>query len=101
MFYQQNPVFAGALVIVFIGLFLFFKLRKRSDGSGSLSFFSGRSPAHKNPTEDWMLFLMAQQFTNQTQPQPISKSNASGSELSDHQQYIDNVKEEVLELLRR
>ena len=101
MFYQQNPVFTGALVIVFIGIFLFFKLKKRSDGSGSSSFFSGSPSTHKKPSEDWMLFMIAQQFTNQNQPQPISSGSHSRSELSDHQRYIDNVKEDVLELLRK
>jgi hypothetical protein len=101
MFYQHNPVFAGGLVIVFIGIFLFFKLRKNSRGSGSLSFFSGRTPPHNSTSEDWMLFLMAQQFIDPSPLLAISKNKPLSSELNERQDYIEQVKEKVLELLSR
>ena len=100
MFYQQNPVLATVLILVFIGVFLLFKLRKGKDSSNHYSFFSGIHNNHKKSSDNIINLLMLQQLFNQQSLHTNKNQQFSSLQLNEYQTYIKKIKEEVLELLR-
>ena len=101
MFYQQNPVLSTILILVFIGVFLLFKLRKGKDRSNRHSFFSGVNNNQKKSSDNIINLLMLQQLFNQQSLLHTNKNQQfSELQLNEYQTYVKNIKEEVLELLR-
>ncbi|TFG28660.1 MAG: hypothetical protein EU532_04790 [Promethearchaeota archaeon] len=100
MFYQQNPVLATILILVFIGVFLLFKLRKGKDSSNGYSFFSGLQNNQKKSSDNIINLLMLQQLFNQQSLHSNKNQQFSELQFNEYQTYIKKIREEVLELLR-
>ena len=100
MFYQQNPVLATILILVFIGVFLLFKLRKGKDSSNGYSFFSGLHNNQKKSSDNIINLLMLQQLFNQQSLHSNKNQQFSELQFNEYQTYIKKIREEVLELLR-
>lgn len=94
IFYQQNPVYAIVVIVLFIGVYLFFKSRS-SSGRGAFGFLSGNQAQHNNKMDDLITLMMLQQYlsSDETREQRINEKKI------DQKANIDNIKSEVLDLL--
>ncbi|MFX0040160.1 MAG: DUF308 domain-containing protein [Promethearchaeota archaeon] len=96
VFYQQNPVYAITIIVLFVGVYLFFKSRKSSSKGGIFGFLSGKSIHQENRMDDLITLIMIQQLLNSP---PQTTDNQIEEENENRKQEIDKVKQEVLNLL--
>ncbi len=98
MFYQQNPVFSIVILLIFIGLYLFFKSRKRRGMPGHRGglFFSGRQPYQNTNMDDLITLVMLQQLFDK--PNGINSAHNKDT-LNNKNDEIDRTKKEILQLL--
>jgi len=94
MFYQQNPMYAIIMIVIFIAGFIFVKSRK--SGSGVLGFLRGKAPQTNNNMDDLITLMMLQQLTNNNNSRIERFEDTDGNE---HEKYIEKVKQEALALL--
>ncbi|MFX1501153.1 MAG: hypothetical protein ACFFDH_09350 [Promethearchaeota archaeon] len=95
IFYQQNPIYAIVIIVVFIGVYLFFKSRKSGSGRGVFGFLSGKSIQQESRMDELITLMMIQQLMNS--PSDINQTKDNKKEEREHQ--IEKIKNEVLELL--
>ena len=101
MFYQQNPIYAVIFVVLFLGIYLFFKSRKHSRGGFAPGmFFSGRTSSQDNNMNDYIMFLMLQQHFNSSPQSHSQGAFQSEQKVDPRQAYIEKTQGEVLELLQ-
>lgn len=97
VFYQQNPMYAIIIIVLFIGVYLFFKSRSSGSSRGVFGFFSGKNAQQDSRMDDLILLIMIQQLMNSSSESNHNQgSNDKGKE---QDQQIDKIKQEVLELL--
>jgi hypothetical protein len=94
IFYQQNPLYAIIIIVLFIGVYLFFKSRKATEG-GIFSFFSGRQMQNNTQIDDFITLMMLQQLMNSNgnRERPINEKEQK------RKSNIDRIKKEVIDLL--
>ena len=98
LFYQQNPVYAIIVIVIFVGVFLFFKSRSSSKG-GVFRFFSGAQAQKDDKINDLITLMMIQQLLNPNDDRnnrPEYRPEFKKREKKDH---IDKLKQEVFEIL--
>ena len=100
MFYQQNPIFAIIIVVLFLGIYLFFKSRKNGNLNNRGMFFSGKSRQQNDRMDDLITLVLLQQIM-----EPISKRDETYDKsikdrVNESQNRIDKTKEEVIGLLK-
>jgi hypothetical protein len=96
MFYQTNPMYAAVFMILFLGVFLFFKLRKRGEVLSGV-FFSGQNNKFDKRFDDIMLLILMQQLltSNSDHNNTHSKNQSKKNDIK-----TPKPKNEVLELLK-
>ena len=96
MFYQKNPIYAVIVMILLLGLYLFFKRRKHiGSGSGS-GFFSGKNHSQN----DLIDLIFIQQLINSSVNNDLSNFNDKFSNSSNEKEIkIERIKKEIMELL--
>jgi hypothetical protein len=99
MYYQQNPVFTGVIIIAILGLYVFFKRRKNKGPkrmrTGMFGMFSGNQATQEGSTDALIALLALQQFSNS--PQGFSECNNDDKEASERHE-IDEHKSEIIQL---
>jgi c-di-AMP phosphodiesterase-like protein len=100
MFYQQKPVFTVIIVGLLMLIFVFFKVLKYRGTSAPKSFLSNfrSSQSHKN--DDILTLLLLQQVINSESPHIINIP-MTPRKINKHEHYIENIKQEILELLMK
>ena len=94
MFYQQNPMYAIIMIVIFIAGYILVKSRK--SGSGLLGFLKGKAPQSNSNMDDLITLMMLQQLTNNNNSRIERVEDTDSNE---HEQYIEKVKQEALALL--
>ncbi len=94
IFYQQNPLYAIIIIVLFLGVYLFFKSRK-STGGGPFSFFSGNQSQHNTQIDNLITLMMLQQLMNSNG----NREHARNEKERENKVNIDKIKNEILELL--
>jgi hypothetical protein len=94
IFYQQNPVYAIIIIVLFIGVYLLYKSRS-SSGGRPFGFLSGNQGQHNTKMDDLITLMMLQQLMN-TNGRNTHSSDDKKQKNKDH---IDKIKNEVLDLL--
>ncbi|MFX0002957.1 MAG: DUF308 domain-containing protein [Promethearchaeota archaeon] len=97
VFYQQNPVYAIVIIVLFVGVYLFFKSRKAGGKSGIFGFFSGKATQQDNRMDDLITLMMIQQLLNS--PTQDIDNRADEENTREKKKEIERVKQEVLDLL--
>lgn len=94
IFYQQNPVYAVIIIVLFIGVYIFLKSRT-SGGGGVLGFLSGRNPQQDSKIDDLIMLMMIQQLMNPSE----RETPVMDSKKEERRDQIEKIKNEVLGLL--
>ncbi len=93
MFYQQNPLYTIIILVLFLGVYLFFKSHSSGGGNGILNFLSGKNPQQDNKIDDLITLMMLQQLLTSNPQNHDVRIN------TEHKDKIEKVKQEVLNLL--
>ena len=93
LFYQQNPMYAIIIIGVFIVGYIVVKSRK--SGSGIGGFLSGKKSQPNSTMDDLITLMMLQQLTNNSNSELKQWEDRSNN---DHEQQIERIKQEALEL---
>ena len=94
MFYQQNPMYAIIMIVIFIAGFIFVKSRK--SGSGIAGLFKGKGTQTNTNMDDLITLMMLQQLTNNSNSR-IDRNE--DYDTIDHENHIEKMKQEALDLL--
>jgi len=97
IFYQQNPVYSIIIIVLFIGVYLFFKSRSSGSSKGVFGFFSGKNAQQGNRMEDLITLMVIQQLMN-TSSQNNDYTNKN-DEKAEKDKQIDKIKQDILDLL--
>ena len=96
VFYQQNPMYAIIVIVLFVGVYLFFKTRLSGSKGRGLGFFSRKNTQQDSKIDDLITLMMVQQLMKS----PSQKSdNQVQDKKEEEDEHIDIIKREVLELL--
>jgi hypothetical protein len=101
MFYQNNPVFTVVIIIIALGIYLFYRSRKgnRGNSRSGFRFLSGKESHQNDSTDDLITLMMIQQiFSPSTTPDYIRYIPPNDTKQVEESE-IDKIKREVLELL--
>lgn len=93
MFYQQSPMYAIIVIVIFIAGYIFIKSRK--SGSGISGFFKGKGAQQHNNMDDLITLMMLQQLTSNSNSDFRRYQEEADSE---HENHIEKVKQEALAL---
>ena len=94
MFYQQNPMYAIIIIVIFIAGYIFVKSRK--SGSGIAGLFKGKATQSNTNMDDLITLMMLQQLTNNSNSR---FERVEDHDNNDHENHIEKVKQEALDLL--
>jgi hypothetical protein len=98
IYYQQNPVFTIVIIIIGLGVYIYFKSRKSDSSSGIFAFFSRHSPStQKSKLEDFMTLMLLQQTLQSSSPPSIKEDPPE--KMTKYEEQIETVKNEMLALL--
>ncbi|MFX1444764.1 MAG: hypothetical protein ACFFHV_15235 [Promethearchaeota archaeon] len=100
MFYQQNPVFAVVIVVLFLAIYIFFKSRKNSGLNNRGMFFSGRNRQQNDKLDDLITLVLLQQVMEPSHKRDETYDKIIKDRVSESQNSIDKIKEEVIDLLK-
>ena len=97
MFYQKEPFYT--VIIIGIGVVLYFAYKSRKSGKGMLgAFFSGSQPHQDSRLDDLIALMMLQQLSSTN-----FQNNSATQQISEHarkrREAIDKTQKEVLSLL--
>ncbi|MFX1364520.1 MAG: hypothetical protein ACFFCE_19440 [Promethearchaeota archaeon] len=96
IFFQQNPVYAIICIVLFIGVYLLFRSRSLSSSRGVLGFLTGNHSQQDSRINDLITLMMVQQLLNSHNDQDLNIPKYNNQDKKD---YIEKIKNEVLELL--
>jgi len=97
MFYQKEPFYT--VVIIGIGVVIYFVYKAKKSGNGLLgAFFSGSQSQQDNRLDDLIALMMLQQLTS-TNSQNNSASQVISEKTRKRHEAIDKTQKEVLDLL--
>lgn len=98
VFYQQNPMYAIIMIVLFVGVYLFFKSRKSGSHGWRFGFFSGKGAQQQDSRmDDLITLMMIQQLMNT--PSQDTDNRMYEESKKDRENDIEKVKQEVLDLL--
>ncbi len=99
LFYQQNPMYAIVIIVLFFGVYIFYKSRTSTSGNGIMSFLAGSTSHQDTKVDDLITLMMVQQLMNSNNN---SGNNGSirHSEDKERIEKIEQTKREILDLLR-
>ncbi|MFX0106023.1 MAG: hypothetical protein ACFE75_11095 [Candidatus Hodarchaeota archaeon] len=96
IFFQQNPIYAIIIIVLFVGVYLFFKSRSSGSKGGLFGFLSGKQPQQDSKIDDLITLMMIQQLMN---PSSQNSDNQLKDKKRKNHDEIDRIKKEVLDLL--
>jgi hypothetical protein len=99
IFFQQNPVYAIVIIVIFIGVYIFFKSRKSGSQGGVFGFFSGKNAQQESRMDDLITLMMIQQLLNSPSENSDNRRSKKVDFTNDHEEQIEKIKQEVLGLL--
>lgn len=98
LFYQKDPFFTIIILVISVGVYLFFKSRKNKKGFFG-AFLSGRANTQDNQIDDLItLMILQQMFSNSNSNYNSNETTTSGRE-NPKREDIDKIKDEILTLL--
>ena len=62
LFYQQNPIYAIVIIVLFFGVYIFYKSRTSTSGNRLMSFLAGRTSQQDTKVDDFITLMMVQQL---------------------------------------
>ena len=98
IFFQQNPVYAVIIIVLFIGLYVFFKSRSSSKG-GLFRFFSGAQAQQDDKINDLIMLMMIQQLLNPNEDRNKNPEHRPDFKKREKKDQIDKLKQEIFEIL--
>ena len=98
IFFQQNPVYAIIIIVIFIGVFLFFKSRSSSRG-GLFGFLSGAQAQQDDKINDLIMLMMIQQLLNPNEDRNRNLEYRPEPKKREKKDQIDKLKQEIFEIL--
>lgn len=97
MVYQHNPVYTIIIIVIAIGLYLFYKAKKGNSGLLH-NLMSGSAASSQNSIEDLITLMVIQQMFNE-QESPRRKDYRSNNKKKEEQDKLEKIHQEILELL--
>ena len=97
MFYQQSPIYAVIIIIVFIVGYLFIKSR-RSGSSGLFGFMKGNVHQQNSNMDDVITMIMLQQLFNNSNSNSYQKNDENSKE-NNRDIKLEVITQEILDLL--
>ena len=97
MFYQKDPVATVVIVVLFLGLYLFFKARKGRRMEGRGGFFKGSNSVRDNRVDDLVTLLVTHQLITSTSNKEYN--DYYQDEGDDREEEIERIKRQILKLL--
>ncbi|MFX1310583.1 MAG: hypothetical protein ACFE9M_09915 [Promethearchaeota archaeon] len=97
IFYQQNPIYAIIIIVLFIGVYFFFKSRSSGSNRGFFGFLSGKNTQKDNRMDDLITLIMIQQLMNM--PSDGTNNQVRNEMKEEKDRNLEKLKQEVLELL--
>ncbi|KKM17732.1 hypothetical protein LCGC14_1672810 [marine sediment metagenome] len=94
MFYQQSPIYAIVIIIVFIVGYLFIKSR-RSGSSGLFGFMKGNAQQQNSNMDDVITMMMLQQLFNNSNSYQRNDDNIKEK----RELELEETTQEILKLL--
>jgi len=98
MFYQKDPILTVTIIVIGVGVYIFFKSRKGKGGIVN-AFFSGRSNSQDSKIDDLITLIILQQMFSTPSSNEISNGNKASEKNNTREEEIEKVKEEILTLL--
>ena len=98
MVYQHNPVFTIVILVIAIGLYLFYKAKKGNSGL-LRNLMSGSAASNQNSIEDLITFMVIQQMFNELDTSPSRNQNPSKIKQKEQEKIQEKTKQEILDLL--
>ncbi|MFX1393530.1 MAG: hypothetical protein ACFFAH_08140 [Promethearchaeota archaeon] len=99
MFYQQNPVYSIVIVLLFLGLYLLFKARKRKHLYGRSGFFKGGTNTQNRYVNDLITLVLAQNFIGTSFKDISDDIEPYQDDVDEREAYIEKTKREIIDLL--
>lgn len=96
IFFQQNPLYAIIIIVIFLGVYILFKSRSSNSSRGVLGFLTGTHSQQDSRIDDLITLMMVQQLLSS---QNGHDQNNFEYKKQDQDLHIDKIKSEVLELL--
>ena len=97
MVYQHNPVYTIIIIVIAIGLYLFYKAKKGNSGL-LRNLMSGSATNSQRSIEDLITLMVIQQMFNE-QENPRQNEYPRNNKKKEEQEKIEKVHQEILELL--
>lgn len=97
MYYQTNPVFTIVIVVIALGIYIFYKSKTSGSSSGISRFLSGRAPHQEDRKIDDLITLVMLQQLLTSNPHETPHGHLDQKKTKD--QKLEKIKNEVLELL--
>lgn len=98
MVYQHNPVFTIIILVIAVGLYLFYKAKKGNSGLFR-NLMSGRVTSNQNSIEDLITLMVIQQMFNEIDTSPSRNQNSSKNKQKELDKIQEKTKQEILDLL--
>jgi len=99
IFYQQNPLYAIGIIVLFFGVYIFYKSRTSTSGSGPMSFLAGRPNQQDTKVDDLITLMLVQQLMNSNH-NGENKDSIRNSGKEERIEKIDQTKHKILDLIR-
>lgn len=101
MFYQQNPVYSIVIVLLFLGLYLVFKMRKRRRLYGRAGLFKGNMNMQGRYMNDLVALILAQNLLGSSFASNSDEQTSYQDDIDEREAYIEKTKQEILYLLEQ
>lgn len=99
MFYQQSPVFAVVLIVIFLAAYMYYKAKKGGNSVGRGGFFSGSQPQSQDKMNDFITLMMLQQMVNKPANSYTVAKPAEDKSATERENAIEQTRKEVRQLL--
>lgn len=96
LFFQQNPLYAIICIVLFLGVYILFKSRSSQSSRRLFGFLKGANSQQDNRIDDLITLMMIQQLLSGHNDHNQHNSENTNQ---DKNEYIDKVKNEVIDLL--
>lgn len=103
IYYQTNPVFTIVIVVIGLGVYIFYKSKISGTGSSSRvsQFLSGRAPQEDNRNIDNLVSLIMLQQLITSSPDDRIHGQIDQDLKKTQENRLEKIQNEVLELLER
>ncbi len=99
MFYQQSPVVAIVLIVIFLAAYMYYKAKKSGNSSGVGGFFSGNQPHNQGKIDDLITLVVLQNLVNKPSNSYLDTKPIEDESATERKRAIEQSGKEILELL--